>query len=152
MKSIPVELYTDGACSGNPGVGGWAAILKYGEIEKELSGSEAHTTNNRMEMSAIIFGLKALKRPVAVDIYSDSAYVVNAMTKGWLKNWKKNNWKNAAKAPVSNQDLWQELDALTELHQCRFFKVKGHADHEYNNRADALAVKAVDDYKARHKM
>ena len=145
-----VELYTDGACSGNPGVGGWGAILKFGEVEKELIGNEAHTTNNRMEMKAVIEGLKALKYPVYVEIYSDSAYIVNAINQNWLENWKKNGWRNAAKDPVSNQDLWQELDELMHIHTTKFFKVKGHADHEYNNRADALAVQAVQEYKNKH--
>lgn len=145
-----VELYTDGACSGNPGVGGWGAILKFGEVEKELIGNEGHTTNNRMEMKAVIEGLKALKYPVYVEIYSDSAYIVNAINQNWLENWKKNGWRNAAKDPVSNQDLWQELDELMHIHTTKFFKVKGHADHEYNNRADALAVQAVQEYKNKH--
>lgn len=148
MDERIVELYTDGACSGNPGVGGWAAILKFGDYEKELSGSEAHTTNNRMELSAIIYGLQALKYPIKVEVYSDSAYVVNAINKDWLSSWKRNNWRNAAKEPVSNQDLWIKLDEQMKIHETSFHKVKGHADHEYNNRADALAVKAVQDFKA----
>ncbi len=150
MAKMNVELYTDGACSGNPGVGGWGAILVFGEHEKELSGNEGHTTNNRMELSAVINGLKALKYPVKADIYSDSAYIVNAINQNWLSNWKKNNWRNAAKEPVSNQDLWLELDELMNIHETRFFKVKGHSDHEMNNRADALAVQAVQNYKDEH--
>lgn len=147
MVNSEVQIYTDGACSGNPGVGAWAAILVVGPHEKELVGTCAHTTNNRMELQAVIEGLKALNRPCKVDIYSDSAYVTNAITKSWLSNWKRNNWLNASKQPVSNQDLWQELDKLIQKHDVEFHKVPGHADHEYNNRCDALAVAAVKKFK-----
>lgn len=150
MSKPSVQLYTDGACSGNPGVGAWAAILVYEGIEKEMSEAYEHTTNNRMELSAVIEGLKALNRACRVDIYSDSAYVVNAINQKWLENWKKRNWLNAAKQEVSNKDLWLALDALMDKHETTFHKVKGHADHEYNNRCDALAVAAVQAFKEKH--
>ena len=136
-----VTIYTDGACSGNPGPGGWAAILMAGGAKKELSGGEADTTNNRMELMAVIEGLRALKRPCKVDIYSDSAYVVNAFGQNWLDKWTRNGWKNSAKAEVANSDLWKELLSLTTMHNVTFHKVKGHADNEFNNRCDELAVK-----------
>lgn len=142
-----VEIYTDGACSGNPGVGAWAAILRFGEVEKEMVRAHAHTTNNRMELSAVIEALRALNRPCLVDIYSDSAYVVNAINQNWLVNWKKKNWLNAAKQPVSNQDLWLALDEQLSRHEVRFHKVQGHADNELNNRCDRLAVDAVKNFK-----
>ena len=135
-----VDIYTDGACSGNPGPGGWGAILMYGEHRKELSGGEKQTTNNRMELMAVICALKALKRPCKVNLYSDSAYVVNAFNQNWIIGWQKNGWKNSAKVPVANIDLWQELLSLTNTHVVSFIKVKGHADNEYNNRCDELAV------------
>ena len=135
-----VTIYTDGACSGNPGPGGWAAILMAGGAKKELSGGEADTTNNRMELMAVIEGLRALKRPCKVDIYSDSAYVVNAFEQNWLDKWTRNGWKNSAKAEVANSDLWKELVVLTTTHRVTFSKVKGHADDELNNRCDELAV------------
>ncbi|MBE7069749.1 MAG: ribonuclease HI [Ruminococcaceae bacterium] len=135
-----VTIYTDGACSGNPGPGGWAAILIAGNYKKELSGGEALTTNNRMELSGVINGLRALTRPCKVTIYSDSAYVVNAFNQNWIETWKKNGWKNSAKAEVANADLWKELVVLTTTHQVTFSKVKGHADDELNNRCDELAV------------
>ncbi len=138
-----VDIYTDGACSGNPGPGGWAAILVAGGKERELSGFEPSTTNNRMELSAAIEALKLLNRPCAVRLYSDSAYLISAFTRGWLANWKNNGWKNAARDPVSNQDLWQELDRLSRVHQIEWIKVAGHSDHIYNNRCDALAVDAI---------
>ena len=136
-----VTIYTDGACSGNPGPGGWAAILMAGGAKKEMSGGERDTTNNRMELMAIIEGLKALKRPCKVDIYSDSAYVVNAFEQNWIGKWVKNGWKNSAKAEVANSDLWKELINLTAMHNVTFHKVKGHADNEFNNRCDELAVR-----------
>lgn len=136
-----VTIYTDGACSGNPGPGGWAAILMAGGAKKEMSGGERDTTNNRMELMAVIEGLKALKRPCKVDIYSDSAYVVNAFEQNWLGKWVKNGWKNSAKAEVANSDLWKELINLTAMHNVTFHKVKGHADNEFNNRCDELAVR-----------
>lgn len=138
-----VDIYTDGACSGNPGPGGWAAVLIYGEHMKELSGGHAHTTNQRMELTAAIEGLKALKEPCRVKLYSDSAYLVNAFQQGWLSNWKKNGWKNSSGKPVANQDLWQTLLQLTRHHEVRFIKVKGHADNKWNNRCDELAVAAT---------
>ncbi len=135
-----VTIYTDGACSGNPGPGGWAAILIAGNYRKELSGGEANTTNNRMELEGVINGLRALTRPCNVTIYSDSAYVVNAFNQNWLDKWMKNGWKNSAKAEVANSDLWKELVVLTTTHKVTFSKVKGHADDEFNNRCDELAV------------
>jgi ribonuclease HI len=135
-----VTIYTDGACSGNPGPGGWASILMAGGVKKELSGGEKDTTNNRMELMAVIEGLRALKRPCKVDIYSDSAYVVNAFSQNWIDKWVRNGWKNSAKAEVANSDLWKELIDLTSKHNVTFHKVKGHADNEYNNRCDELAV------------
>lgn len=142
-----VTIYTDGACSGNPGPGGWGCILIAGKVEKELSGGADLTTNNRMELMAVIKGLSALTRPCKVTLYSDSAYVVNAFAQHWLDNWIRNGWVNSAKAEVANKDLWQELLKLNEIHQIEFVKVKGHADNEYNNRCDALAVAAAAKYK-----
>ena len=138
-----VLLYTDGACSGNPGPGGWGAILIYGEIKKELSGGETSTTNNRMELTAVIEGLKRLKFPCIVDIYSDSAYTVNAFHEGWVRNWEKGGWIKADKKPVLNADLWQELISLVRKHQVTFHKVKGHSDNQLNNRCDELARAAI---------
>ena len=138
-----VTLYTDGACSGNPGLGGYGGILIYGEVSREYTGSAVETTNNRMEVMAVIDGLKRLKYPCIVDIYSDSAYTVNAFLNGWLVFWQKNGWKKADKKPVSNVDLWQELLRLTALHEVTFHKVKGHADNEFNNRCDELARAAI---------
>jgi ribonuclease HI len=135
-----VTIYTDGACSGNPGPGGWAAILIAGNYKKELSGGEANTTNNRMELAGVINGLRALTRPCNVTIYSDSAYVVNAFNQNWIGKWMTNGWKNSAKAEVANSDLWKELAVLTATHKVTFSKVKGHADDELNNRCDELAV------------
>lgn len=136
-----VEIYTDGACSGNPGAGGWGVVLIYKGIEKELSGYEAQTTNNRMELTAVIEGLKALKKPCHVKVYSDSAYVINALQKGWLEQWKMNGWaRGKKKEELKNTDLWQELDSLIQNHQVQWFKVKGHSDNEYNNRCDKLAT------------
>ena len=135
-----VTIYTDGACSGNPGPGGWAAILMAGGAKKELSGGERDTTNNRMELMAVIEGLAALKRPCKVDVYSDSAYVVNAFSQNWIEKWIRNGWKNSAKAEVANSDLWMRLIELTNTHNVTFHKVKGHAENEFNNRCDELAV------------
>lgn len=134
-----MEIYTDGACSGNPGKGGWCAILMYGGKEKVLSGGELETTNNRMEVYAAIAGLSALKEKCAVNLYSDSAYLVNAIDQGWLDNWRKNAWRTADKKPVKNQDLWQALYEKLCCHEVTFIKVKGHADNEYNNRCDKVA-------------
>ena len=138
-----VDLYTDGACSGNPGAGGYGAILIYRGIEKENSGGEPSTTNNRMEIFAVIAGLRCLKESCDVTIYSDSAYTVNAFNEGWIQGWKTNGWKKADGKPVLNADLWLELLSLMEPHEIRFVKVKGHADNEYNNRCDALARAAI---------
>lgn len=135
-----VVIYTDGACSGNPGPGGWGAILMYGEKKLEVSGYEAHTTNNRMELMAPIQALSRLKEPCEVRLYSDSTYLVNAFEKGWLENWQRRNWLKSDKKPVENQDLWKELLALTGRHSVQWIKVKGHADNPYNNRCDALAT------------
>ena len=137
-----VSLYTDGACKGNPGKGGWGVLMRYGSHEKELFGGEAHTTNNRMELTAIIQGLAALKRPCAVVIYTDSQYVKNGMEQ-WIHGWKKNGWKTAAKQPVKNEDLWQQLDQLAAQHQIQWQWVRGHAGHAENERADALANQGV---------
>ena len=141
MKSV--QLYTDGACSGNPGAGGYGAILIYKGIEKELSGGERETTNNRMEIYAVIVGLRCLREPCEVTVYSDSAYTVNAFNEGWIFGWMKNGWKKADNKPVLNAELWQELYSLTQKHEVRFVKVKGHADNVYNNRCDALARAAI---------
>ena len=135
-----VTIYTDGACSGNPGPGGWGAILMYRDKKLELSGYEDHTTNNRMELLAPIEALSRLKEPCAVKIYSDSAYLVNAFRQRWLANWQKNNWLKSNKKPVENQDLWKRLLEYADIHQIQWIKVKGHADNAYNNRCDALAT------------
>lgn len=142
MNSRPVvDVYTDGSCSGNPGPGGWAAVIIFGNIEKEISGGDVLTTNNRMEMIAAIEALKQLKKPCRVRLHSDSAYLVNAFTNGWIESWKKNGWKNSTRQTVSNIDLWQQLDVLSEQHDIEWIKVKGHSGHKYNERCDALAVK-----------
>ena len=138
-----VILYTDGACSGNPGIGGYAGILIYGKVEREYSGADAQTTNNRMEVLAVIEGLKRLKEPCKVDIFSDSAYTVNAFLEGWIYGWKKNGWKKADGKSVQNVDLWEELYNFTKIHEITFHKVAGHADNERNNRCDALARAAI---------
>ncbi len=145
MKNI--TLYTDGACSGNPGVGGWGCILDYNGKTKELSGYNKNATNNQMEITAVIEGLKALKEPCIVDIYSDSAYVVNAFLQGWVQNWVKNNWRTADKKEVKNVDLWKELLFLCEIHNVSWHKVKGHSDNEKNNRCDFLATNEISKYK-----
>jgi ribonuclease HI len=138
-----VIIYTDGACSGNPGPGGWAAILQSRGAEKMISGGEVSTTNNRMELTAAIEALKCLKKPCQIQLFSDSAYLVSAFTKGWLRNWQVNGWKNAAGDPVSNPDLWQALLSGSEIHLIEWIKVKGHSDNELNNRCDALAVAEI---------
>lgn len=135
-----VKLYTDGACSGNPGPGGYGAILIYKGIEKEISGGELNTTNNKMEIMAVLKGLEMIKEPCKVTVYSDSAYVVNSVQMGWLESWRKNNWKKADKSKVKNIDLWERLIELMNIHEVTFVKVKGHSDNEYNNRCDRLAV------------
>lgn len=147
-KRKKVTLYTDGACSGNPGPGGWAAILIYKGAERELSGGERETTNNRMELTGAIRGLAALKEPCEVELISDSKYLVDAVTRGWLGSWVKNGWRKSDKKPVLNVDLWQELLALMERHEVSFSWVQGHAENEYNNRCDALAVAERDKFKA----
>ena len=138
MKTV--TIYTDGACSGNPGPGGWCAILEYNGIEKMLSGGEAHTTNNRMELTAVIQALLALKEPCVVELYSDSKYVIDALEKGWAVGWQKRGWKKADKTPALNPDLWETLLKLCQLHQVRTHWVKGHEANEKNNRCDELAV------------
>ena len=138
MKKI--EIFTDGACSGNPGKGGWGAILRFGEHQKELSGGEKNTTNNRMELTAVIEALKALKEPCEVVITTDSKYVSDAVTLGWAENWRKNGWKKADKKPALNVDLWEQLLELLAQHKVTFNWVKGHAGHPENERCDQLAV------------
>ncbi len=135
-----VILYTDGACSGNPGPGGWGAILEYRGVEKEFSGGEDQTTNNRMELTAVIRGLEALKEPCIVELYSDSKYVIDALTKGWAVGWRKRGWVKADKKPALNPDLWARLLELCEKHEVRCHWVKGHAENPKNNRCDELAV------------
>ncbi len=137
MKTV--NIYTDGACKGNPGAGGWSAILEYEGREKELCGGEKSTTNNRMELTAAIEGLKALKTPCKVILYSDSQYLVNAINKGWLESWKQKGWRKADKSQVLNDDLWKALDALLSTHEVEFVWVKGHDGHAYNERCDELA-------------
>lgn len=141
--SEKVIIYTDGACSGNPGPGGWGAILMYKGAKKEISGGMKETTNNIMEVTAVIEALKCLKVESDVQVYSDSAYTVNAFNQGWIYNWMKNGWKTSGKDPVKNKELWQELYALTKKHKVEFIKVKGHADNEFNNRCDEMAREAI---------
>ena len=143
-----VELYTDGSCSGNPGPGGWGAILIYQGLEKELSGGAPATTNNRMELTGAIQGLAALKEPCQVELYTDSQYIASAINQHWLESWKKRGWKKADKSPVLNQELWQQLDEQLSRHQVTFHWVKGHADNAYNNRCDALAVAQTQKYRS----
>ncbi len=142
-----VWLFTDGACKGNPGPGGWAALLRWGDHEKELWGAEPHTTNNRMELRAVIEGLKALKRPTPVRVVTDSQYVKNGMER-WIHNWKRNGWRTAGRKPVKNADLWQALDELVNRHQVEWEWVRGHAGHPENERVDALANRAIEELKA----
>lgn len=141
-----VDIFTDGACSGNPGPGGWGAILRYGAIERELSGGEADTTNNRMELTAAIRALEALKEPCAVDLYTDSSYVKDGIA-GWIEGWKRNGWKTASKKPVKNAELWQQLEQARDRHDVTWHWVKGHAGHPENERADELARLAMEPYK-----
>ena len=145
MKEVKtmVEIYTDGACRGNPGPGGWGVLLRYQDSEKELSGAVEHTTNNQMELMAAIEALNALLRPSKVDLYTDSEYVKQGITT-WIHTWKKKQWKNAAGQPVKNQDLWQQLDQATLRHEVQWYWVKGHSNHPDNDRADALARDAID--------
>lgn len=145
MKSV--QLITDGACLGNPGPGGWAYILRFNEHAREMSGSEPHTTNNRMELTAVIHGLRAIKEPCKVEVITDSEYVKNGITT-WIHNWKRNGWKTAAKKPVVNQDLWMDLDHETKTHDIRWTWTKGHAGHDDNNRCDELATQAAREQKA----
>ena len=135
-----VEMFTDGACSGNPGPGGWGTILRYKGVEKELSGGIHETTNNRMEMTAVISGLKALNEPCEVDLYTDSKYVCDSVVKGWVYSWKKNNWRKADKKPALNVDLWEDMLLLLEKHNVTFHWLKGHNGHPENERCDKLAV------------
>lgn len=143
-----VTIYTDGACRGNPGVGGWGAILCYGGVEKELSGGERETTNNRMELSAAIFALAALKEPCAVDLYTDSKYLSDAVSLGWLDSWRARGWRRGRNEPVLNPDLWERLYELLSRHSVTLHWVKGHADNPYNCRCDALATAYADALKA----
>ena len=138
-----VIIYTDGACSGNPGPGGWGTVLMYKDTKKEISGGNKETTNNIMELTAVVEGLKMLKFPCEVELYSDSAYIVNAFNQGWIYNWKKKNWKTSDGKEVKNKEIWQELYSLTKTHKVTFIKVKGHSDNEYNNRCDELARNAI---------
>ena len=144
MKSV--QLITDGACSGNPGPGGWAYILRFGDQKREMAGSEKHTTNNRMELTAAIEGLKALKERCQVEVVTDSEYVKKGIT-AWIHGWKKNGWKTASKKPVVNQDLWSELDAMANGHTVQWTWTKGHSSHEDNNRCDELATRAAREQK-----
>ena len=141
-----VDIYTDGACRGNPGKGGWGAVLVYKGVEKELSGGEKMTTNNRMELSAVIAALSALREPCEITLTSDSKYVVDAVTKGWAQSWKAKGWKKADKSPALNADLWDKLLALLDYHTVTFVWVKGHAGHPYNERCDALATAFADSF------
>lgn len=141
-----VEIFTDGACSGNPGPGGWGTILRCGKYEKELSGGEKETTNNRMELTAVIEGLKALNRPCKVKIITDSQYVVNGITKGWAEKWRSNNWIKSDKKPAQNKELWEELLNELQRHEYEFLWIKGHAGHPENERCDAMAVRQSQKY------
>lgn len=138
-----IIIYTDGACSGNPGPGGWGAILMYKGAKKEISGGKKDTTNNVMEITAVIEGLKQLKKQSEVQVYSDSSYVVNTFKQGWIYNWMKKGWRTASGEPVKNKELWQELYNLTQKHKVEFIKVKGHSDNEFNNRCDEMAREAI---------
>lgn len=138
-----VIIYTDGACSGNPGPGGWGAILMYKGTKKEISGGKKNTTNNVMELTAALEALKLLKFSCDVELYSDSAYLVNGFNQGWIYGWQKNNWRNSSKEPVKNKEIWEEIYLLTKKHNVKFIKVKGHSDNEYNNRCDEMARNAI---------
>ena len=142
MNSGRVTIHTDGACSGNPGPGGWGAILEFGDNKKEMKGGEAHTTNNRMELMGAISALEALKKPCPVDLYTDSQYLRNGIMK-WIHGWKKNGWRTADKKPVKNVDLWQRLETALGQHEIKWHWVKGHAGHDLNERADELAREAI---------
>ncbi len=138
-----VEIYTDGACSGNPGPGGWGAVLRYGDKESELSGYDPAATNQRMELTAAIKALGQLKEPCRVKLYTDSAYLANAFRQRWLDSWQRNGWMNSKREPVSNRDLWEKLLELARYHDVQWVKVKGHSDNRYNNQCDALARRAI---------
>ena len=142
-----VIIYTDGACSGNPGPGGWAALLIYGQSERVLQGGARQTTNNRMELQAALEALQALTEPCQAEVYTDSAYLANAFNQGWIDNWQKRGWKTASKKPVENQDLWRGLLEQTDRHDVSWIKVKGHADDPLNNQVDGLAVEAMQKFK-----
>lgn len=146
IKMKEINIYTDGACSGNPGPGGWGAVLVYKENEKQLSGSDKNTTNNRMEMTAVIEALKALKKPCKVTLTTDSKYVCDAINKGWVYSWKKNNWKKSDKKPALNVDLWEEMLKQLDIHEVEFVWVKGHNGHKYNEICDKLAVEEYQKY------
>jgi len=137
-----IEIFTDGACSGNPGPGGWGAILRYKQVEKELSGGSRQTTNNRMELTAVVEALRALKEPCRVDLYTDSKYLKDGIT-SWIRNWKRNGWKTSTRQPVKNQDLWEALDEVVQEHEIEWHWIKGHAGHVENERCDELARKAI---------
>ncbi len=145
MKTV--TIYTDGACSGNPGPGGWGAILMYGRFKKELSGGEAETTNNRMELTAVISALEALKEPCRVELWSDSKYVLDALSLGWAASWRARGWRRADKKPALNPDLWARLLTLVEAHDVHYHWVKGHGENEFNNRCDQLAVQESQKFK-----
>jgi ribonuclease HI len=142
-----VSVYTDGACSGNPGPGGWAALLLYGSNERVISGGEPATTNNRMELRAVVEALGALREPCRVAVHTDSSYIANAFEEGWIENWKRRGWMTSGRKPVKNRDLWEALLAAVARHEVSFVKVKGHADDELNNRVDALAVSAMEAFR-----
>lgn len=144
MKKI--SIYTDGACSGNPGVGGWGAILIYNDAKREISGYSSETTNNIMEITAAVEALELLKESCEVELYSDSAYLVNAFNQKWVENWQKNGWKTSTKEPVKNKELWEDLIKLSKIHKLKFIKVKGHSDNELNNRCDEMAREKIKEY------
>ncbi|MEG0872687.1 MAG: ribonuclease HI [Clostridia bacterium] len=146
-KLKKVDIYTDGACSGNPGPGGWGAVVIYNGVEKQISGGQKDTTNNKMEIMAVVKGLEILKESCNVKIYSDSAYVVNSVEKGWVYSWKKNNWIKSNKQKAKNIELWEELLRLMSVHEVSFIKVKGHSDNKYNNICDMLATTAINQYR-----
>ncbi|AGB18980.1 ribonuclease HI [Thermoanaerobacterium thermosaccharolyticum] len=144
MANIPeIDIYTDGACSGNPGPGGWGAVLIYNGVKKEISGYEENTTNNRMELTAVIKALSLLKRSCKINLYSDSSYLINAFNQKWIENWQKRGWLKSDKTPVENKDLWLKLLDLSSCHDIKWIKVKGHSDNEYNNRCDKLATDEI---------
>ncbi|MDA0683700.1 MAG: ribonuclease HI [Bacteroidetes bacterium] len=143
MTRKHITLYTDGACSGNPGPGGWAGLLMYNGRERVVTGAEKLTTNNRMELAAVVESIRVLKEPCVIAVHTDSAYIANAFNEGWIENWLRRGWMTAGKKPVKNQDLWKDLLSLMKQHEVTFVKVKGHADNEWNNRVDRLAVEAL---------